>query len=215
MDFSSFFSKTFLFSNMPCEQIKELLGTSVKKMRFSRMESVNCSESFSDMLGFVFRGECEDGSKNSRVPLNTLQVGASFGIASLFSDSEQLPTNVYATRDTEILFIDKETLLEIIESSPTVSKNVITFLSERVSFLNKKIATFSSENVESKLGTYLYQKHEALGKAFEVNISHTAEEINAGRASLYRALSNLEAVGAITRTGKMITVQNKEKLVRK
>jgi hypothetical protein len=80
---------------------------------------------------------------------------------------------------------------------------LIEFLTEKIEFLNKKIATFSSDSVEEKLASYLLMKSEKLGCAFPFNCKVGAEFINAGRASLYRGISSLS-------DKKLIKLENKK-----
>ena len=215
MKISDFFAGTFLFRGIKEDTIEKLLSGAVKKRRFERGELIYSANSYENMLGFVLSGECEITSNNSRVPLNTLRSGESFGITAIFSAETEFPTNIYSRRTSEIFFIEKESLFHMMDECPEISKNIINFLVGRITFLNKKITTFSSENVESKLASYLLVKLNTLGECFELNLSHTAEEINAGRASLYRALTTLESEGVITRSGKKIVINNSKGLERK
>ena len=211
---NEFFANTFLFKNIPSDKISTLTENRVSERRFERGELIYSCDSFEKMLGFVFEGECEVVSKNSRVPLNSLMPYSSFGITAIYSESEEFPTNVYAKRTSVVMFIRKDDLLQMSKECSEISDNVISFLIGRISFLNKKIATFSAENVENKLAAYLYEIHKRIGESFELNLKHTAEEINAGRASLYRALAALESDGIIKRNGKNIQILNSNGLER-
>ena len=211
---NEFFANTFLFKNIPSDKIGALTENRVSERRFERGELIYSCDSFEKMLGFVFEGECEVVSKNSRVPLNSLMPYSSFGITAIYSESEEFPTNVYAKRTSVVMFIRKDDLLQMSKECSEISDNVISFLVGRISFLNKKIATFSAENVENKLAAYLYEIHKRIGESFELNLKHTAEEINAGRASLYRALAALESDGIIKRNGKNIQILNSNGLER-
>ena len=215
MNLSEFFKDTFLFSGIEIETITELISGSVIEKHFKRGELIYSCECYENMVGFVESGECEVNSQNSRVPLNTLKPPASFGITSVFTTRSDFPTNIYAKHNSTVLFIDKNDLFKMMQLCPKISKNIISFLVERIEFLNTKISTFSSENVESKLSHYLLCKYRIFGEEFEINLSHAAEEINAGRASLYRALSSLECDGLISRDGKKIVVNNPKGLERK
>lgn len=201
-----FFANTFLFRNIPCEKIEALIKDAVIERCFERGELIYACDSFEKMLGFVFEGECEVVSKNSRVPLNTLLPYSSFGITAIYSPENEFPTNVYAKRSSVVYFISRDSLMKMISESADISYNIIAFLIGRISFLNKKIATFSGENVECKLAAYLLNLYKIIGDSFDLNLKHTAEEINAGRASLYRALSSLETDGIIKRNGKNIII---------
>ena len=211
---TEFFANTFLFKNIPSDKISALTENRVTERRFERGELIYSCDFFEKMLGFVLDGECEVVSKNSRVPLNSLLPYSSFGITAIYSECEEFPTNVYAKRASVVLFIKKDELLQMTKECSEISDNVISFLVERISFLNKKISTFSAENVENKLAAYLYDTSQRIGDSFELNLKRTADEINAGRASLYRALAALEADGIIKRDGKNIQIINLKGLER-
>lgn len=215
MNLPEFFKDTFLFSGIESKTISSLVSGAVIEKHFERSELIYSREKYENMVGFVASGECEVTSPNSRVPLNTLKPPSSFGITAIFSSEHDFPTNIYAKRSCTLLFIEKSELLKMMELCPRISKNIISFLVGRIQFLNSKIATFSSENVECKLSSYLLGKYRTLGEEFEINLSHAAEEINAGRASLYRALAALECNGTITRSGKKIVINNPMGLERK
>ncbi len=85
--------------------------------------------------------------------------------------------------------------------------NVIRFMSERILFLNEKIATFSGDNVEQKLARLLLcEKIYTDSCEFAFNKKKAAETINSGRASLYRALESLAEKGLITFDNKIIKI---------
>jgi CRP-like cAMP-binding protein len=215
MKISRFFADTFLFSGIDEATIDSLVSEKVTKKRFLKNELICSPESCDKKIGFVLSGECEICSDNSRVPLNRLGKYSVFGVTNLFSSEDDFPTNIYAAKECEVLFIEKDDFLEIIKSSPEASFNLIRFLVGRISFLNKKISSFSSENTETKLMKYLLTKYRQHGVSFELNLSRTAEEINSGRASLYRSLNALESEGVISRVGKSIRINNPKGLERK
>jgi hypothetical protein len=79
-----------------------------------------------------------------------------------------------------------------------------------VCFLNRKIATYSAGNVESKLAAFILNEYnENRSDTITFNAKRTSEEINAGRASVYRALASLEASGLIIFTNKLIKITDK------
>ena len=92
---------------------------------------------------------------------------------------------------------------------------MINFLAGRISFLNKKIATFSGTRVEDRLAAFLICEAEKHGESsFPFNCQKTAKEINAGRASVYRALSAFEDSGLISLVDKKIYIKDLQGLER-
>ena len=198
----------FLFRNLSTEELEEI----AKKISFSvgsfcKDELIYEPEHYRASLCFILKGACKVNKKRhdgTLVPLNTLNKGDSFGAINLFSNAEDYPTYVYASKQTEVLFIDKEEAVRLISENSKISLNFIEFLTGRILFLNNKISTFSSGSTEQKLANYLITLQKEKGATeFEFNKKLTAEALGIGRASLYRALEALES-------DKIIKVDNKK-----
>lgn len=183
---------------------------------YPRGEMIYSPDEYKPEVGFVLSGECEvtqHAHDDGKIILNTLRVGDSFGVLAVFNPEEQFPTQVYARKNSEILFITKEELLGMIEASPRVAMNVIEFLARRVSFLNRRIGTVSRSTVDSKLASFLLGESRRLSSdEMTLNMKRCSETIGAGRTSVYRSLKNLENSGYITAENKIITIINKNKL---
>lgn len=190
-----FLSETFLFSDFSENEILDLPckidPTSVACEKGERIEITRSGE---EKIAFVLSGECEVMSE--RLVLNTLKKGDSFGILSIFSN-EPYPTAIVAKKNSRILFLTKETLLQLINCSPKISFNVIRFLSGRVSFLNRKVATLGSASVEEKCVHLLKDLFQKFGAVIPFPISSMARKLGVGRASLYRALESLTEKGIL------------------
>ena len=105
--------------------------------------------------------------------------------------------------------------MDFVNNYSQISSNIIKFLANRISFLNKKIATFSGSRVEDRLAAYLLNEVEKRAALeFPFNCNKTAEEINAGRASVYRAIASLEEAELITMSEKIIYIKDREGLER-
>ncbi len=210
IDVKQFLKSTFLFRNLDeATLLTALSDLSYDTVSYQKGETIYSPCDFSKKIGFVLAGECtveRAKSDSSAVPLNKMGVGTSFGIVAAFSKSEEFPTVIIANKSTDILFIPRTEILRLMESYHGVSLNVIEFLTEKIEFLNKKIATFSSDSVEEKLASYLIIKSEKLGCEFPFNCKVGAEFINAGRASLYRAIASLTEKGLIKLENKKIYI---------
>ena len=208
---NDFFSGVFLFSSLPCDKLDAALAECEPELRsYQKGELIYAPDNYEKEIGFVLSGECEITRKKNDgtdVVLNTLKSGDSFGILAVLSNEDEFPTKITARSQTKVFFIKKSKLLRVIRHYPTVAMNVINFLAERVGFLNKKIATFSSESVEEKLRLYLIQEYAKNGATeFSLNCKKCSEAISAGRASVYRGLDSLVKSGLIHYENKKITI---------
>ncbi len=169
-------------------------------------------------IGFILEGECRVSRHRGDaepIQLNTLPRYSAFGILAVFSDSGEFPTEIIAARPTKILFISKEDMIYLVRRYPDIAMNVISFMADRISFLNSKISTFSEKSTLQKLVNYLLAKYRKLGNTITCARTDISTEIGVGRASLYRDLSSLEAEGIIKVETKKIFIINPEGLERK
>ena len=216
INIKEYIKQTFLFEGLNNTETESLIeGLTYNVSEYSRGDIIYSPESFSSEVGFVLSGECEvlqhtcDGGK---VILNTLRAKDSFGILAVFRDGV-FPTEVYAKRRCEVLFISKEELLKLIGRSPNVALNIIKFLAERVGFLNSRLETTTLGTVDKKLASYLLSFAKEAGKdSFALNFKRCSETICAGRASVYRSINSLRNRGYIEAENKIIKILDKEKM---
>ena len=207
-DFIEFLSESFMFLNLSYEEIDRLVDENDFEVDFiDRGITISTKESFEERLYFVIDGECEVlryRSDGTAIPLNSLKRGDSFGVLGVFTDLSEYPTDVQAKRNTKLVSISKNAVLALVASYPGIAMNVIRFLGNRVAFLNEKITTFSADNVGQKFAKFIVSESKKRNEdSFEINLKRTAEAINSGRASLYRALEDLTEK-------ELIKVENKK-----
>lgn len=217
--YSEYFSGVFLFYALQEDMLLLALSECEPELRsYRRGDIIYSPESFEKEIGFVYSGECEvkrrkyDGSE---LVLNSLKSGESFGILAVLSNEDEFPTVISAKSTVEVFFIKKSKLMRLIRHYPTVAMNVINFLTKKISFLNKKVATFSSESTLEKLRNFLLQEYRKNGATeFSLNCKKCSEAISAGRASVYRGIDALVKNGTIEYENKKIIILDLEGLER-
>ena len=208
-----FLKKSVLFeglSDVELEQVMTFLDLKVRSV--SRGEKIIFRDE--GELVFVLSGRLDvltEKSEGGFTVLNRLKEGDTFGLLSVFSP-EKFPTTVVASLNSQILTLDKEKLLKIIDIQPKISKNIIYFMADRINFLNKKISTVCGTRVDDRLFSYLLAKAKNEGNGvFSLNCKKCSEAINAGRASVYRAIELLVNEGVILYENKKITLLKNER----
>jgi len=84
-------------------------------------------------------------------------------------------------------------------------------LSDKIRFLNRKIAFFTSGSTEKKLAGYILSLPiENNTVKLDMNMSKLASSLDIGRASLYRAFESLEENCFITRENNLIKITSPE-----
>ena len=210
--------ESFLFRGLDIKTITHIIKEIPPQQKtYKRNDLIYPSPNDKEAVGFVIQGKCEirkPRSDSGKTVINILSPGDSFGILSVFSD-EEFPTEIYASVNCSILFFSKEQIISFVNNYSQISTNIITFLADRVNFLNRKIATFSAKSVESKLAAFILDECERQSSdTITFNAKKTSEEIGVGRASVYRALASLQDSGLIIFTNKQIIITNKTDLGR-
>ena len=214
-----FFAETFLFSKIPKKKLSAVIDSICIHIESYPTKTYVFKPGCTDnRLCFIKNGKCiVERLKNdgTTVPLNKMTKYDSFGILSVLSEEEPFPTAIITSGECEIVSISQDDVLKLIYSDPQIAMNVISFLARKVSFLNNKVATFSSDSVEEKLSNFLLFEMKRLNtREFDFNAKKTAEAISAGRASLYRAITSLTNEGLISLSNKKINIIDPQGLER-
>ena len=198
-----FLQGTFLFCNLPRAVSSAIIETlHYTTYSFNKGEVVYSPEKYEKKLGFVISGGCsvyKYKSSENNLFLNSLRPGDSFGILAVFTDEGEFPTVIEATKKTEILFIDADECKALVSKNAQIALSVISFLANKVSFLNTKISTLSGKNISEKLAIYLLcECYKMNAKALHLNVQRASSALSVSRQSIYRAIESLEAADLIT-----------------
>lgn len=182
------------------------------KASYRSGDTVYTDNSFQRALGLVLIGTIDVHRLGSGAPvlLQQLEEGALFGAAALFSCEEPYVTTLTAKTDAEIFFLPSEVCEELVLTYPSFALSYIRFLSDRIRFLNRRLAAFAAPAALQKLVQYLLRSE---GQPIP-NRVRLASALGIGRASLYRVLDDLEARGLIAKDGKNIRITDPEGLRR-
>lgn len=202
-----------LFRDCAPDKIRLLLKKcSAASHRFSPGDEIFLSEQNLQRFGIVISGSLTVYAPGEeRTPLNHLKTGNLFGVSVLFG-SPGAGTRILAASEGEVLFIGEDQA-EALWEDKLIRRNLISFLTDRICFLNRKIASFTAKGAEGKVARLLTQRADAEGVCrIDSSFSELAKELHLGRASLYRALDKLEADGFICREKKEIRLLSPESL---
>ena len=204
----------FLFENTSEEILEEIMKKALQITEYEKDEVIYQKNNFKKSLALVLRGCVE--IYRGKLLMNKLCEGGVFGVTAVFNENEQYISKVVAVKKCKIAFISENNLRVLFNTDANFAVNYIKFLSDRIDFLNRKIDNFSAPDAEVTLARFICQnatynskfQHEVGVKSY----SETAQRLNIGRASLYRALEALEAEGLIQKDGKTLRIKNFELL---
>jgi CRP-like cAMP-binding protein len=194
-----------------------LCGGTVKS--YKKGSTIYEPDDYRRELGLILNGEIEvtkTPRTGGKFVMKSLTQGEVFGAAAVFNDSPKYVTRLTAMTDCRIIFFSQELLGSLMREDFKVAENYIAFLSGRIQFLNSKINGLLISDTDTAVRSWLSQSMEQEdGRYFvrlRVSISELAAMLHMGRASLYRAFDELEALGAISRRGKLIEILKPEEI---
>ncbi len=172
------------------------------------------ADNFERSLGLIINGSAVVKSHGgSGVIVRRLEADDCFGAAALFSQRENYVSEITALKNCSVLFIPEDVIKAFMERYPRLSLNYIRFLTGRIEYLNTLVDAYSSSTVISKVSKFIYAHQLGSGVPFGFNLTELSKSLGIGRASLYRALDELENSGAIKKDGKNISVLDLDKLI--
>ncbi len=201
----------FLGKGLSQQDLAGLLASlDVSTETFEKGALLYAPHQYQQRLALVLSGQVEVyklPQHGAPVLLNVLKKGDLFGAASMFHSYGYYITQVQAKQKSQVLFIGQQALLHLLSHNATALENYITFLTGRIYFLNRKIDAYTSGSAESKLALYLADQMDGGGRVeLLFGMNKLAALLNIGRASLYRAVEQLEQKGVLRREGKTIVV---------
>ena len=214
-----FLQNTFLFGATDPELSRRLVESlSCTTGSFQKDETVYSDKTGIKQIGFILSGGCavyKQREAGAPLLLNTLKPHDSFGVLSVFTETEEYPTVIIATRKTEVLFIDEAECKALVSKSPDVALSVIKFLASRVAFLNMKISLISGKTISEKLAIHLLpEAYKAQGNAISFNINKIASTLSVSRQTVYRGIDSLAEDGILSYENKKIIILDLEGLER-
>ncbi len=195
-----------IFENAAPDKLKSILDSSAEVRHFHRGEIIFSPENETRSIGVILGGSAQ--VRKGRASISTLTQGDIFGAVTLFSDEPNPATSITAKVECSALFLKKDAVEALIVSSPEVAIGFASYLSNRIRFLTRRIELLTAGDCESKLLCFLLDREEN-GVAVIESCADLARKLDIGRASLYRALDNLENCGEIKRDGKKIFIIEK------
>ena len=188
-----------IFSGCDRELLAQVLnGEGCEIIDYAPSESICEPQTLLRKIGIILKGSAIVLSADSdrKVLLRRFSPGDIFGVSSVFSDESEFVSRISAKSACTVAFIDAPSLSLLLENDKAVLYNYIGFLSDRIRFLNRRIANYTEDSADERL---LYYIREHLDKDGEFSppgsMTELAHILHVGRSSLYRAFEHLAAQG--------------------
>ena len=198
-------SSLFLLDGLPPEVAERYWKQVVASPRlYDKGEVIYDSRSAQPSLAVVLSGVVQ--VLHGRVVMNTLRPGDVFGAAALFGGGQTYESRVVAHSSCRVAFIPQATVSGWMAADPCVAVNYVRFLSDRIRFLNRRLATLTAGQTDGKLWHFLLAQQQDGAVRLSGGMAELARRLDMGRSSLYRSLDALTVAGRIRRQGKDIYI---------
>lgn len=202
----------FLFSDLSFEQVEEIsrmAGCSCRDV--SRGSVIYGGESFERCLGLFLSGSAtvsKPAENGKELAISRLGPGMIFGAAAIFNDVQAFTNLITAQENCRVLMMEEAWLQRVMQMHFSVAEAYIRYLSDRILFLNGRIASLAAGTTDQIVTHFLLQN----GPQITISMTELASRLNIGRASLYRVMDRMEDEGILERSGKTIMVKHPERL---
>ncbi len=187
-----------LFRELSLEQIETLLDGRIEFRSLSRGQVL---DGYLRRLGIVTEGRLAVRSAGGAL-LNQLYPGSMFGVSTIFTGYSSHITEISAAVNSSVVLIGEQELAAIFAEDFSVNRSYLTFLTDRIRFLNWKIDLFSASTAEQKLRLYLLHLRREGPDVTVEPLARLGHTLGMGRASLYRVIEKLEGEGIICRKAR-------------
>jgi len=173
------------------------------------IEGSKCEE-----LGILLEGLLEAQAlypSGKLLTLTQLKPVEIFGEAVLFSKMNEFPATIEAIKDSKIMFIKKENLINCLTNCHKFMENLLELLSDKLLILNKKVKMLSLENIRKKIENFLveeYKKQRSNIIKISLSRKEMAEHMGIQRPSLSRELIKMKKEGLIEFDKKTIIIKD-------
>ncbi len=146
------------------------------------------------VLAGTVQGQMLDFS-GKLIVIEEIPAGRLLAPAFIYADKNELPVNIVAVKDCEIIFIHKSEFTTILQQNKVILQNFLTLISNRSKFLSEKIMFLNFKNLKSKIAAFLLQKYREQ-QTTHLTISETQQQLadffGVARPSLARVLKEMK-----------------------
>lgn len=192
-----------LFAGLP-DEILLRAAEAAEELTFARGEKLAPREN-GRVIGVIVSGAAwaVKPKEHGSVTMNIMGANDVFGAATIMGG--ELPsTEVRAKKAVRALVFSAESFLSLMESDFGVTRCFCRYLTDRIRFLTGRVECMAGSSAAEKLMRYLEKNSENGVYHIAIGMDALAKAISLSRATLYRALDELEKNGKIARKGREI-----------
>lgn len=219
LNYTNLLSKNFLFKNLENNKIGNLIKSVEHQSKsYKKGEIILFSGDKYDKLIIIVKGSvtCEIVDFEGKVlQLETITAPDTIAPSNIFGDNNILPHDITSREDSKLLFINKESVLELLMSENKILKNYLDIVANNTHNLSNRIKMLGLQSIREKIAMFfLEQVNKRRSNTFRLDKTHAelSDIFGVERPSLSREIRKLNNEGLIESKGKNITIKNKQAL---
>lgn len=191
-----------IFAPVPETLLQQLIAGQGELCCYAKGQQIWCDGAdYRRALGLVLEGSAQ--VKKERMLLSVHRKGDYFGLVTLYAPADYYASEIEALTPCRVLFLPKLAVDRMLRDYPKAAMELIGYLSERVYYLNARLDTVTAGTAARRLECHLRSiaVMDEGGRLICPVTSRTAlaKALGMGRASLYRAMDELERQEIIAR----------------
>jgi len=219
LNYANVIGHNYLFRNINPKTIGELIRKVHHQVRkYEKGELIVSEGSEVNKLHIIVKGavigEMMD-FEGKVLRVEQLSAPEAIGSDFLFGDNRRVPLNFVAKKETKILSLSREIIMELFKQDDTILCNYLNIVANRAQYMSKQIRLLGFQGIKGKLASYLLEIMQEKGSHL-FSIPHTqsdlAEIFGVARPSLSRALREMDQEGYIRSRGKSIEILDRARL---
>lgn len=184
---------------------------------FNKGEIILHQNDLYDELYMIIKGQCYSEMLDftgKNVKIDDFYDTDLIGAGVLFSTDNKLPVSIVARSKCEMVVLKKNGLTMLCMSNEDFFLQFMNIVSDKVSFLTKKIFMLSFKSIKSKIAGYLMSKLKADSDTVVITLSleELSNYFGVARPSLSRVISKLEDEKIISHDKNIYRIHDIKKL---
>jgi len=191
-----------LFKGMKENEIGDILSK-LKKQRYEEEQVIYSIGEIQFSIGFILYGMVSINKIDywgNRSIIAKLTQGEIFAEAFCFSNTEELPVNIVAHKDSEVLFIPYSQFIFFSVKYPQLMQNMLHIMATKNLYLTQKIDIISKRKTREKVLAFLSQeaqRQRTYTFSISMNRNELADFLSVDRSALSSELSKMQDEGII------------------
>lgn len=212
-EYMNFLMSISLFKGLEGERLSRILEEKSSIQNFTEGQIIYLQNEKAKTMDIVLDGKVivQNIDKNGNVlAIASLEASDMLGGNLIFSNNNEYPMSVIAKRDTKLLRMKKETILNLCQGEKKFLINLLELFSDKALVLTTKIHSLARKTIREKIMEFLTFEINRQGTkeiVLPISKKELAERFGIERPSLQREFKKMKDEGLISYDSKTIKLK--------